>query len=178
VDDSLSIVVPVRDTQATLREQIHYLLDLLPDLTSQFEIIVVDDASTDHTAEIASDLARDYPQVQLLVHSIHRGPSAAAKTGLAAARGRTILVQEDLAAISANDLRRLWSLRHDQDLVIARTQNQPGVFSPALIERLSTWGQSLRNMRKRTSGIQMIRRDGAQSFTLRNASKSERQPQR
>jgi cellulose synthase/poly-beta-1,6-N-acetylglucosamine synthase-like glycosyltransferase len=180
VDDSLSIIVPVRDVQASIWDQVHYLLDLLPDLTSRFEIIVVDDASRDHTAEIAGDLAREYPQVKLLVHSDQRGLAHAAKTGLAAANGQIILVQEDMATVSANDLRRLWSLRHDRDVVMARSQQKPGTLSPDVIDRLSTWGQSLRNLRKRTSpgGIQMIRRDGAQSFTLRNSSAHETTPQR
>jgi hypothetical protein len=39
------------------------------------------------------------------------------------------------------------------------------------LERLNTWGQALRNMAKRASpgGIQMIRRDGAQSLAGGNA---------
>ena len=175
MDDSLSIIVPVRDAQASIWDQVYYLLDLLPDLTSRFEIIVVDDASRDQTAEIAGDLAREYPQVKLLVHSDQRGLAHAAKTGLAAANGQIILVQEDMAAVSANDLRRLWSLRHDRDVVMARSQQKPGSLSPDVIDRLNTWGQSLRNLHKRTSpgGIQMIRRDGAQSFTLRNSPAQE-----
>jgi cellulose synthase/poly-beta-1,6-N-acetylglucosamine synthase-like glycosyltransferase len=175
VDDSLSIIVPVRDAQATIWDQVHYLLDLLPDLTSRFEIVVVDDASRDHTAEIASHLTRQYPQVKLLVHSDQRGLAHAAKTGLAAANGQIILVQEDMATVSANDLRRLWSLRHDRSVVMARTQQKPSSLNPELVDRLSTWGQTLRNLRHRISagGMQMIRRDGAQSFTLRNAAVSE-----
>lgn len=180
MDDSLSVIVPVRDAQASIWEQVHYLLDLLPDLTSRFEIIVVDDSSRDHTAEIAGDLAREYPQVKLLVHSDQRGLAHAAKTGLAAANGQIILVQEDMATVSANDLRRLWSLRHDRDVVMARSQRKPGALNPEVIDRLSTWGQSLRNLHKRTSsgGIQMIRRDGAQSFTLRNTTSPEVTQQR
>ncbi len=178
MDDSLSIIVPVRDAQATIWGQVHHLLDLLPDLTSRFEVVVVDDASLDHTAEIASDLAREYPQVKLLVHSDQRGLAQAAKTGLAASNGQIILVQEDMATVSANDLRRLWSLRHDRSVVMARTQQKPGSLSPELVDRLNTWGQTLRSLRHRinTGGIQMIRRDGAQSFTLRNSPASEAKP--
>ena len=175
VEDSLSIVVPVRDAQAVIGERLHYLLDLVPDLTSRFEMIVVDDASIDHTAEIVSELARQYPQVKLIVHTIRRGSNIAIQTGLAAATGETIFVQEDMTAMSANHLRRLWSLRTDQSLVIARAEGTPSGLSPELIERLSTWGQSLRKPRRRmpTGGIQMIRRDAAQSLVMNSVSIGE-----
>jgi glycosyltransferase involved in cell wall biosynthesis len=177
VNDSLSIIVPVRNVEATLPEQVHHLLDLLPDLTSRFEIIVVDDGSTDHTLETARELASQYPQVRLRSHAQPRGQAEAVRTGLALAEGQTILIQEDSAGPSPTELRRLWSLRHDRGCIMARTQQQPGVFSPELLDRLSTWGQALRNLAKRTmpGGIQMIRRDAAQSLTGRNIAGSQPQ---
>src|SRR5436190_1039147 len=106
VNDSLSIIIPVRDAEATLAEQVHHLLDLLPDLTSSFEIVVVDDGSTDHTPELARDLARQYPQLRLIRHQEMRGRAVAVKTGLASAQGQTVLVKEDFATVSPTDLRR------------------------------------------------------------------------
>jgi len=170
VDDSLSIIVPVRNAERALSDQVQHLLEVLPDLTSRFEIVIVDDGSRDHTLEIARELARQYPQLKLCSHAEPRGHAAAVTTGLAQAQGQTVFVQEDDAALSPTDLRRLWSLRSDRDCVVARTQRQPGVFHPELLERLSTWGQALKNLARRTSpgGIQMIRRDAAQSLAGAN----------
>jgi glycosyltransferase involved in cell wall biosynthesis len=171
LNDSLSIIVPVRDVEATLAEQMQHLLDMLPDLTSRFEIVVVDDGSADHTVDVARDLACKYPQLRLVIQPNRRGYDQAVRMGLAFAKGQTILVQEDAMALSPTDLRRLWSLRHDRGVVMARAQQQPGILDPALLERLSTWGQSLRNFARRThtSGIQMIRRDAAQSLAGGNS---------
>jgi glycosyltransferase involved in cell wall biosynthesis len=171
VDDSLSIIVPVRDAEATLSEQVGQLLDVLPDLTSRFEIIVVDDGSIDHTVEAARDLERKYPQLRLICHAQSRGIAAAVKSGLQRALGQTVLVKEDRAALSPTDLRRLWSLRSDRGMVMARTQQRPGLLDPDLVERLCTWGQALKNLAKRVSpgGIQMIRRDGAQALAGGNS---------
>jgi glycosyltransferase involved in cell wall biosynthesis len=164
VNDSLSIIIPVRDAEATLTEQVHHLLDLLPDLTSRFEIVVVDDGSSDHTADVARDLARQYPQLRLICHAEMCGRDAAVRTGLVNSQGETVLVQEDFAFVSPTNLRRLWALRHDEDVVMARTERQRGVFDPAMLDRLNTWGKALRNLARRASpgGIQMIRRDAAQ----------------
>jgi len=171
VNDSLSIIVPVRNAEAHLHRQVHQLLELLPDLTSNFEIVLIDDGSTDHTPDAARDLAREYPQLRLICHSEPRGRDTAVKAGLSAAQGQTVLVQEDFADVSPTDLRRLWSLRHDSKLVMARAQRRPGIFDADLLERLTTWGQALRNLARRASpgGIQMIRRDGAQSLAGANA---------
>ena len=170
MNDSLSIILPVRNAEATLAPQVHDLLDLLPDLTTQFEIVVVDDGSTDHTVDLAREMARQYPQLTLISHSESRGHDNAVKTGLASARGSTLLVQEDRAAISPTMLRRLWSLRHDRGIVMARTQQRPGLIDEEILDRLATWGQALRNLAKRasTGGIQMIRRDAAQSLAGSN----------
>jgi hypothetical protein len=115
-------------------------------------------------------MARQYPQLTLISHSESRGRDTAVKSGLASARGSTLLVQEDRASISPTMLRRLWSLRHDRGIVMARTQQRPGLIDDEILERLTTWGQALRNLAKRASagGIQMIRRDAAQSLAGSN----------
>lgn len=164
MNDSLSIIVPVRNVEIGLAEQVHELLDTVPDLTSRFEILLVDDASADHTPEVAAELARQYPQVRHLRHQEPLGRDAAIRTGVSRALGQTLLVQDASGRISPTDLRRLWSLRHDRQVVMARAQ-QPGTLDPALVERLCNWGQTLRSLArgKLTGGLQMIRRDAGQA---------------
>jgi glycosyltransferase involved in cell wall biosynthesis len=166
VNDSLSIILPVRDCQATLAEQVHHLLEVVPDLTSRFEIILVDDASTDHTPEIARELARQYPQLRLICHPQPRGREAAVNTGLAGAGNETVFVPDALAPMSPTDMRRAWSLRHERGALPSRLRQRPGMLDPELIDRLTTWGQALRNLARRSScgKIQMIRRDEAQTL--------------
>src|SRR6185503_9579658 len=52
-------------------------------------------------------------------------------------------------------------MRRDQNIVMARAARQPGVFQPELLDRLTTWGESLRKLSggAAASSIQMIRRD-------------------
>ena len=91
-----------------------------------------------------------------------RGLELAIQTGLLQCHRQTVFVQEDDGQISPNDIRRLWALRHDDDLALARSQRQPGLFDPDLVERLSIVGPIAPHFARRTSpgGIQMIRRDG------------------
>jgi glycosyltransferase involved in cell wall biosynthesis len=161
VNDSLSIVVPVRNAEATLAGQIARLLDVLPDLTGRFEIVLVDDASTDHTVELARELATRYPQLRLVRHRDQLGLEAAVRTGLQWATGRTVFVQEDPATLSMADLRRLWGLRDNEEVVMARAEGRPNAFDQRLLDRLARWGRALQREAARARGIHMIRRDAA-----------------
>jgi len=146
VTESLSIVVPVRNAEVSLSIQVEQLLESLADLAPRFEILIVDDGSTDHTPELARDLARQYPQVRLLRHGGPLGWEAAVATGRRAARTELVLVQEDPAALSPAELRRTWTL-HQAAQLTGKRPYQSGLFRPELLDRLSAWGQSLRTRR-------------------------------
>lgn len=85
----LSIIIPVYNEAATLKK----LLDAVQAANSvglKKEIIVINDASTDHTAA----LVKSYPGITLLEHAKNRGKAAAVRTGLAAASGDVIIIQD------------------------------------------------------------------------------------
>jgi glycosyltransferase involved in cell wall biosynthesis len=105
VNDLLSIIVPVRNVEATLAARIESLLDLAHDLGSRFEIIVVDDGSRDHTVDVARDLARQYPQVRVIRHSRPLGLDAAIETSCRRASARRV-VQADAREFYQTGLRQ------------------------------------------------------------------------
>ena len=63
---SLSAVAPVFNVESRLTSILTQLIDVLPDLTPQWSLLIVDDGSTDATSEVAYDFARHYPQVDLV----------------------------------------------------------------------------------------------------------------
>ena len=166
VANSLSIVLPVRNAEATLQKHLLELLEVLHDLRAAFEVLVVDDASDDQTEEVAIELAKRYPQVRLFRASRQQGHAAAIQAGLARATGDVVFVQEEPGRISSHDLRRLWDMRNDEDLVMARAQpklqqQSPQALDPKLIGQLMQWGEALQDNTDGMSPIQMIRRNGA-----------------
>jgi glycosyltransferase involved in cell wall biosynthesis len=87
---TLSIVVPAFNEEATLARVVEKLMHV-PYL---FEIVIVDDCSTDRTLEIARQLAAKYPQVRALTHQHNRGKTDALRTGFAETKGDIVIVQD------------------------------------------------------------------------------------
>jgi glycosyltransferase involved in cell wall biosynthesis len=85
VTPPLSLLLPVHNVQATLVPDVAKLLDTLPELTAWFDLLIIDDGSTDATCEIAEELVTEFPQVRLLRHAVRRGVEGSWRIGL----GRT-----------------------------------------------------------------------------------------
>ncbi|HSW51172.1 MAG TPA: glycosyltransferase [Bryobacteraceae bacterium] len=92
---SLSILIPLYDEEeyiATLLDRV--LAAPLPEGMLR-EVIVVDDGSTDGSAEVAAGFANRHPGVvRLLRHPSNRGKGAAVRTALEAAQGEFCLIQD------------------------------------------------------------------------------------
>ena len=88
----LSVIVPVYNERTTLVEVIRRMRTVeLPDGIDR-EIILVDDGSTDGTRDVLRQLGDS--TVRVLLHERNRGKGAAVRTGIAAATGDFVLIQD------------------------------------------------------------------------------------
>jgi len=86
----LSVVMPVYNERATIAEIVNRVLATgLVD-----EVIVVDDGSTDGTRDHLAQLASGHPSLRLLLQPRNQGKGAAVRSGIAAARGDLVLIQD------------------------------------------------------------------------------------
>ena len=165
---SISVILPVFDAQLHLAEDVDRILDLLPDLTDQFQLIVVDDASHDATEEIGAELATRYPQLDFVQTPRPVGADLAAEYGMQRATGDVVFVLAGVDELQLANLRRLWEQRHDQRLVVAHAPAGPTPLRQGLLQRLMHWGDALRQSDRAaetrradvssSSGTQMLRR--------------------
>ncbi len=81
----LSLVIPAYNEAAVIRQAIAEADEVLARLTTDYEVLVVDDGSGDDTAALVEDEAKRRPHVRLLRHEKNRGYGAALRTGFEAA---------------------------------------------------------------------------------------------
>jgi len=86
----LSVIVPCFNEHATVRE----LLERVLAVPISKEIIVVDDASTDRSAEAVGAMASSEPAIRLLRQARNQGKGAALRRGFEEARGEVVIVQD------------------------------------------------------------------------------------
>lgn len=84
--EPISVVLLVHNAEAHLEEVVGSWVGFLNGLNREYEVVLVDDGSTDRTAELAEPLVQRNPRVRLLRHETHRGEGAALRTGVAAAQ--------------------------------------------------------------------------------------------
>ncbi|HEV3153083.1 MAG TPA: dolichyl-phosphate beta-glucosyltransferase [Candidatus Baltobacteraceae bacterium] len=95
---SLSVVIPAFNETHRLPETLQTLRAYLDDKFPRHEVIVVDDGSSDGTPKAVEALARQWPQLKLLVQPRNTGKGAAVKRGMLAATGDFVLFSDaDLA---------------------------------------------------------------------------------
>jgi glycosyltransferase involved in cell wall biosynthesis len=87
----LSIVIPVFNEAKTIETVLDRINECVADV---YEIVVVDDASVDETAELVTQRAGADPRVRLLRHSQNSGKTAALRTGFAAVTGDLVVIQD------------------------------------------------------------------------------------
>ncbi|MFO0902749.1 MAG: glycosyltransferase [Pirellulales bacterium] len=95
MNETLSVVLPVHNAEATLPSQVHDLLDSLSGWQEPIEIVIVDDGSTDDTSDCADELARRYPQLRVLRNRRRQGKYTAIRQGLKLTSGRIVIVHDD-----------------------------------------------------------------------------------
>ena len=86
----ISVTIPVYNEKATIAQ----ILKAVLSQNCVLEVVVVDDCSTDGTAEILKEFSMSEPRLRVLSHSGNQGKGAAVRTAIAATTGLIIVIQD------------------------------------------------------------------------------------
>jgi dolichol-phosphate mannosyltransferase len=113
----LSVVMPAFNEAAVLPRSILEATAALDRLCDDWELVVVDDGSTDATPEVLSAAARQEPRLEVLTQETNRGYAAALARGFAACRREVIFYTDADAQFDLEELAMAYPLLAHADMV-------------------------------------------------------------
>src|ERR1700733_9406346 len=84
-----------------------------------FEILIIDDGSTDGTAAIADQLADDHASVRVVHHPVNRGFSGAMLSCVENARATFLFMGPADGQAQFEDVSRFWAMTDSYDLIFS-----------------------------------------------------------
>ena len=105
---SLSVFFPAYNDSGTIASLVITALKCASDLTTNYEVIVVNDGSSDSTGQILDELARVYPQLKVVTHHVNRGYGGALRSGFAAASKDAVFYTDGDAQYDPAEMELLW----------------------------------------------------------------------
>lgn len=115
----ISVVLPAYNERQSLPIAVERALDVLPGIVDTFEVIIVDDGSTDGTGDVARALiSKHHPTVRLAEHQPNRGYGAAIRTGFGQARGKLLFYTDSDNQFDLADLEHFMRLIDEYDAIV------------------------------------------------------------
>jgi len=161
----VSIIIPVYNEEQAIGDDLDLIIKTMEATNYDYEIIVVDDGSTDSSA----DIARQRSQVRLIRHPYNRGTGAARTTGVEQAKGDVIVMTDGDGTYPNQDIPRLLGYMDEYDMVVGARRRESGTLrwlrSPVkhLIRLLASYLVGIR-IPDLNSGFRAFKKDLARKY--------------
>src|ERR1043165_969426 len=111
---SISVFFPAYNDEMTIERMVTDALAVLPTLTDDYEVIVINDGSTDATATALERLARTSPLIKIVHHTKNKGYGGALRSGFAQATKDLVFYTDGDGQYDARELTLLFPLMKEK----------------------------------------------------------------
>ena len=138
---SLSVFFPAYNDAESLPELLERTFQVVPRLSADYEVLVINDGSTDGTAAVLQKLALRYaPHLKIITHETNRGYGAALRSGFAACSKDLVFYTDGDGQYDVREIEKLWTkMRPDVDLVKGYKLNRADGKARIWIGRAYNW---------------------------------------
>ncbi|MGI9628501.1 MAG: glycosyltransferase family 2 protein [Longimicrobiales bacterium] len=163
-----SVVIPCYNEEAAIGPALDELAVCLGDTTA-YEVIVVDDGSTDGSARAIQDAQARHPRLKVFSHLVNRGYGAALKSGIRRSSGELIVITDADGTYPSDRIPDLLRIAEEADMVVG-ARIGANVKYPMIrrlpkffLSRYAAWivGQPIPDM---NSGLRVMRRAVVEEF--------------
>ena len=142
---SLTVVVPALNEEAVIAQTVAEITDQVERAFSEFEIILVDDGSSDATGAIMDRIAREHDRISVIHNGSNLGLGAAYRRGVDAARKEYLMMLCGDGGLPATSLPPIFAVIGKVDMVVPFMTNLKKIKSPLryMLSRGYTWLMNL-----------------------------------
>ena len=109
----LTVFFPAYNDSGTIASLVIAAVQTAGRLTPDFEVLVINDGSSDATAEVADELARLYPRVRIIHHQRNTGYGGALRSGFSSATKEFVFYTDGDAQYDPREMAALWERMSD-----------------------------------------------------------------
>ena len=121
----LSVIIPAYNEESRLPATLDSVYRFVSGRGEEFEVLVVDDGSTDRTVEIVESYAKTHPGVRLLSYQPNQGKGHAIRTGILSAAGELLLINDADGSSPIEEVARLEAAIRDGAFVAIGSRAKP-----------------------------------------------------
>ena len=136
-DPELSVVIPVYNEEENVPILISQLISVLKDVAKSYEMIFVDDGSTDQSRKVLRKMASEHPEVRVLGFKKNCGETAAGAAGLKEARGKVVITIDADLQNDPQDIPMMLEYLNDYDMVTGWRQKREDSWTKKITSKIA-----------------------------------------
>ena len=138
---SISIIIAAFNEEKRIIPSLLKIKEYINKQNIPYEIIVVDDGSTDHTHTVVRDLIKDIPYLKVIHYAPNKGKGHALRTGVLASKGEIILLSDADLSTPIEEFSKLLPLIHNDKCDIAIGSRALALSE--IVKKQPWWRQSM-----------------------------------
>ncbi|TAK26191.1 MAG: glycosyltransferase family 2 protein [Chloroflexota bacterium] len=114
----IAVALPAYNEELSLPRTVPRVVTELRKVADDFEVVVVDDGSSDRTSDVVRELSAQYPEVRLVQHPVNLGYGAAVWTGITSGQKEFVFFTDADGQFDIGELARFMPFTSEYDLII------------------------------------------------------------
>lgn len=163
----LSLFFPFWNEEKNIERVVMSAIPVLEEVSNKWEIIMVDDGSSDKTLEISKELASKNSNLKVVTHSPNRGYGAALKSGLENSQYKYVVFTDGDGQFDIRELTKFVEKIETADIVIGfRKKRRDNLVRHILMNMLKVWDYVFFKFyfKDIDCGFKMFRKDALQEI--------------